>query len=151
MGGSYSGRYGRRSSRARVEDLSPLTISQLRRARVFDGKPTTGTAADLVIAGAKFHITFDTTRQRLGGRRWWFRCPRCGSRRARLSVAERWEHRAASLFRQAGCSINDDFHYKPKGMHWSRFDRLIDRAQEYETASMNYRLWPVLRRLGIAD
>lgn len=37
-------------------------------------------AIETTVAGRSFHFEFESTRQPLGGSRWWWKCPRCGRR-----------------------------------------------------------------------
>jgi hypothetical protein len=57
-----------------------------------------------------------------------------------LGLCDRWRRQAESLYRRAGCHIDDSFYRKPKQMHWETFNRLIDRAQEYEDAFLELEL-----------
>lgn len=89
-----------------------------------------------------------------GGTRWWFACTLCQRRVRKLhlghdppifacrkchhlrytsqseSLADRLLRKAHKLYRRAGSSTNGTtFTVKPKGMHWTTFDRLMDEAE----------------------
>jgi hypothetical protein len=106
---------------------------------------------------AEQRIGYEWTPQHLGGRRRWFRCPDCGSRCAILYLSGRrfrcrecshlsyhsqqvsghWRavSQAQSIRMRMGASGNLmlPFPDKPKGMHWTRYHRLQDRAHTYES------------------
>ncbi len=173
MGGFGSGRSGRRSRHARVEDLSTLDVRDLRDAGLLEEVGTSLERAKLSLSwnGIEAILHISRTAQPFGGFRWWLHCPRCHGRNTKLYVwraasspiscrtcyglrytsqslglADRWQHRAATFYKQAGCNMYDSFHYKPKGMHWRMFNQLIDRAQEYEEASIGFGLAHFLSR-----
>jgi len=165
MGGFGSGRFGRRSRRLRVEEVHEFAIGRLRKAGMFDDAERTSVAS-FSVGHEAVRVHFETTFQPLGGLRWWFLCPRCGNRRAKLyirisahfpiacrechrlrytsqclSMPERWRHRANVYFRRAGCRTSDSFYYKPKWMRWRTFNELIDHAEEFENLCFGYGLW----------
>jgi hypothetical protein len=110
----------------------------------------------------------EETRTYFGGRRLWFRCPRCDGRcrvlygtwriacrrchRLRyLSQRETKEDRATRQMLKIVKRLNpddpdpcNDLPEKPKGMHWSTYDRMVER---YEGYSEKWGL-AILRRLG---
>lgn len=106
-------------------------------------------------------IHLQATSQHLGGRRWWFTCPGCGRRAAKL-----YTRPGADLFLCRGChglgytsqrespmfralsqaqkirmdlggspATVDTFPAKPKGMHWRTYWRLRAKAMRYEGRS----------------
>jgi hypothetical protein len=170
MGGIWSGRYGRRSRRRRVEEMHELSVACLRPALMFPGNDTP-TVATVWVGREDVRIRFESTPQHLGGVRWWLLCPRCGRRRAKLyshpstlaayacrechqlryrsqclSMPERWRHRANVYFRRAGCHTSDSFYHRPKWMRSTTFNELIDRAEAFENACFGYWLSQALRR-----
>src|SRR3990172_2521577 len=99
MGSVLSGRYGRRSSRATVHDCLALDVRFLGRksllaagscfllswtqqGQTVDSLSATVEEKRLIIAGAYGcdAVSLDSTAAGFGGRRAWFRCPRCGRR-----------------------------------------------------------------------
>jgi hypothetical protein len=112
-------------------------------------------------------VYLESTRMYFGGRRLWFRCPRCDGRCRVLygtwRIACRRCHRLRYLSQretrsgranlgmmkivkrldpEATCN---ELPPKPKGIHWSTYDRLTDRYDTYDT------MWSmaVMRRFGI--
>ncbi len=105
-----------------------------------------------------------------GGARWWWACPGC-QRRARVlylppgspvfacrrchqlrhysqaeSRADRLLRKSRKLYHRAGSEDGGTtFIYKPKGLHWRTFDRLVDKAEAATLASM--RAHPFINRL----
>jgi len=101
---------------------------------------------------------------RYGGMRCWFRCPACDRRctrlflplfltryacrqchnlryrSQRLSMPARWDHRADKIVATLGGEADDGLVYKPRGMHWRTFHRLMDRVQELHDGSIAYSL-----------
>ena len=101
-------------------------------------------------------IWFDRTRCNYGGTRKWFLCSHCGTRVAVLYGADirflcrhcyrlpytsqgedypdRMQRRADKIgLKLDPDGLDDDYYYKPKGMHWKTFNRLIstnNRLQE---------------------
>ena len=171
MGGFGSGRFGRRSPRARIEETPSVTVRDLRGLR--DPVPFETVVLSLAPSGVPTRVRITSTPQTFGGWRSWLVCPRCGKKCVRLyirpasfrpiacrrchqlryvsqclSMSERWHHRAHRLYRRAGCSMNDVFHYRPKYMRESTFNRLIDRAIEFDQAWMGYGLWRILGNKG---
>ncbi len=98
-------------------------------------------------------IAFDWTPCTYGGLRPWFLCPRCARRCARLVTVRgvlrcrvclnlRYASQGADAMRRA-CyrafairgrlggrgSLNDPFPEKPRGMHWTTYERLREREQ----------------------
>jgi hypothetical protein len=101
-------------------------------------------------------VCLEATRMHFGGRRLWFRCPRC-ERRCRViygtwriayqrchrlwycSQRETKEDRATRAMLKIVRRLNpddpdpcNDLPEKPKGMHWRTYDRLVDRYQGHE-------------------
>jgi len=93
-------------------------------------------------------IWFDRTRCNYGGKRKWFLCPHCGKRVAVLygadirflcrhcyrlpyssqgeSYLDRMERKADKInLKLDPDGLEEDYYYKPKGMHWKTFNRLI--------------------------
>jgi hypothetical protein len=111
-------------------------------------------------------IYLESTPMHFGGRRLWFRCPRCDGRCSVLygtwRIACRRCHRVRYLSqretrsgranlgmmkivkrldRKATCNALPS---KPKGMHWRTYERLAERYEDYDT------MWSlaVMRRFG---
>ena len=104
---------------------------------------------------------------RFGGRRQWFRCPKCGRRCRilygdsrfrcrrchRLSYSSQAESRADRATRAMFKIVRrldpeedcNDLPRKPKGMHWRTYDRLAERYEHYNAQ------WGMeaMRRFGI--
>jgi len=100
-------------------------------------------------------VYLEATRTYFGGRRLWFRCPRCEGRcrvlygtrliacrrchRLRYcSQRETKEDRAMRAMLKIVRRLNpddpdpcNDLPEKPLGMHWSTYDRLVDRFEGY--------------------
>jgi hypothetical protein len=102
-----------------------------------------------------YMVSLTTTRPHFGGLRWWFVCPACGRRVAKLHsppggdiFASRAAYglayhsqRESPLFRQltitqeirerlgGGRCIDDPFPDKPKGMHWKTYWKLRGKAE----------------------
>ena len=116
-------------------------------------------------------IVRTTTLQPLGGRRWWWVCPRRGdlvsklykpngrdrfaSRKAhnmayrsqRQSPQDRALGRAFKIRRQLGSTGGiGSYVEKPKGMRWATFDREMKRLQQVEGV-VNAHTWMLVRRL----
>jgi hypothetical protein len=170
MGGIGSGRFGRRSSRSRVEEVHEVAATRVHPERV--RSRDSRRVATVSLGNATAELRFETTVQPFGGVRWWFVCPRCVTRRAKLcvllgghhfacrgchrlrytsqclSMPERWRYRADVFLRRAGCRSSDIVYDKPKWMRWQTFKRMIDRAEEFEDAHCGYGL---RRFLGQTD
>lgn len=121
-----------------------------------------------------YWIQLETTSQPLGGRRWWFLCPKLGTRAAKLYLppdalmfASRKAHRLAyrsqretpqdralsrafKLRHRLGADggIGDPIP-KPKGMRWATFEREMDRVCDAETIC-NANLVAFARKLGLS-
>src|SRR5262245_40321657 len=165
MGGSGSGRWG--SRRPLAEALRRIDLAQLRR----DHPITPGTLVTMRYQWANGRqvettVSFLFTTGRLGGRRVWFCCPSCdrrcqilyGSWRIachrchRLRYLSQRESRCGRanlgmmkivkrLDPEATCTALPP---KPKGMHWSTYERLCER---YDTYDMMWSM-AVMRRFG---
>lgn len=156
MGSASSGNYGRRSARKTTCEVWQRTTvrSLLRVVPPHLRKPEKVEA----LTGVRCSVAVLPT----GAWRWWMHCPRCGHPRAtlyrlpdaglacrvchrlnyrsqRLTTPARWRHRARKLFARARCSADDSYFYRPKGMHWATFNRLIDEAEGLELAALG--LW----------
>ena len=120
-----------------------------------------------------YWIQLETTPQPLGGRRWWFLCPKLGTRTTKLylppgamTFASRKAHRlgyrsqretpqdralshAFKLRHRLGADggIGDPI-IKPKGMRWATFDREMDRICGAE-AICDANLAAFARKLGL--
>ncbi len=103
-----------------------------------------------------YRIYLERTPCRFGGERTWFLCPECGQRVAKLYCAEqhyvcrhcgdlayksqredrdtRTLHRAQAIRIKLGGSANmlECFPPKPKGMHWSTYERHWAEARQLE-------------------
>ena len=102
-------------------------------------------------------IWFDSTPCHYGGLRKWFICPQCDTRVAVLyhvnqlflcrhcynlpyasqgeDHTDRMQRRVDKIVRKFGPeSLEDDFYYKPKGMHWKTFERLISTENRLQEA-----------------
>jgi hypothetical protein len=166
MGGHGSGRWGV-SRRPLAESMRRIDLAELSR-----NQHLTDRHALKVIRnnGERVEVTtvyLESTRMYFGGRRLWFRCPRCDGRCRVLygtwRIACRRCHRLRYLSQretrtgranlgmmkivkrvdpEATCNALPP---KPKGMHWSTYDRLSERYDTYDT------MWSmaVMRRLGI--
>jgi hypothetical protein len=100
-------------------------------------------------------VWFTSTGQHLGGKRQWFRCPRCGRRCVVLyggtvfrcrkcyrlayqsqNEAPMWRglSQAQKLRQRLGGSgsMEGPFPPKPKGMHWKTYDAIYRRAERLE-------------------
>src|SRR6516165_10693641 len=170
MGGHGSGRGGV-SRRQFAESMRRIDLAKLRR-----DEPSLTAGHRLQIScqrndGEKVDVAnvyLETTRMYFGGRRLWFKCPRCDNRcrvlygtwriaclrchRLRyLSQRETKEDRATRQMLKIVKRLNpddpdpcNDLPEKPNGMHWSTYDRLVER---YEGYSEQWGL-AILRRLG---
>ena len=167
MGGLGSGRGGV-SRRQLAEALRRIDLAQLRRkepslSQNHSLKVTCRREDGEVVDVAT--IYFDATRMHFGGRRLWFRCPRCDARCRVLfgtwRIACRRCHRLRYLSQresrsgranlgmmkivkrldpEASCNALPS---KPERMHWSTYARLSERYDAYDT------MWAmaVMRRL----
>lgn len=109
MGSVFSGRYGRRSTRATVADCLALdvrllgrksllavgscfTVSWTQRGETLDSVSVTVEVGRLILAGAygRDRVRLKSTACGFGGRRWWLLCPRCGQRCCLLYQAGGW-------------------------------------------------------------
>jgi hypothetical protein len=151
MGGSGSGRWG--SRKLTTESLRRIDLAQLRREHPLTVRSVADVAYQRGGEKIQANICLAVTKTRFGGRRLWFICPSCGGR-CRVLFAWRWlmcrrccglryssqaETRAARATRamfkivrtlDPSAQIND-LPPKPKGMHWSTYDRLVDRYWAY--------------------
>jgi hypothetical protein len=167
MGGFGSGRFGRRSSRSRVQEVHEVAATRVHPERMRSRDVTQ--VATVSLGNATAELRFVTTTQPFGGLRWWFLCPRCATRRAKLyvrlggrhfacrechrlrytsqclSMPERWRYRADVFLRRAGCHSSDSFYDKPKWMRWATFNEIIDRAEEFDAAHCGYGLRRFIR------
>jgi hypothetical protein len=113
-------------------------------------------------------VYLEATRMHFGGRRLWFRCPRCDGRCRVLhgtwriacrrchklrycSQRETKEDRATRAMLKIVRRLNpddpdpcNDLPEKPQGMHWSTYDRFVER---YETYNEQWGL-AIMRRFG---
>ena len=112
-------------------------------------------------------VPFVWTPLKFGGQRRWFQCLRCGRRCRILYGGGRFRCRRCRRVRYASQSETkadratramfkivkrldpeeecNDLPFKPKGMHWSTYNRLADRYEYYDTQ------WALaaMRRFGI--
>jgi hypothetical protein len=170
MGGHGSGRWGV-SRRPLAESMRRIDLATLRR----DAPPLTArhtlqiryyNAADEQVQVTTVYL--ESTRMYFGGRRLWFRCPRCEGRCRVLygtwriacrrchrlrdcSQRETKEDRATRAMLKIVRRLNpddpvpcNDLPEKPKGMHWNTYDRLVER---YETYSDKWGVG-IMRRYG---
>jgi hypothetical protein len=162
MGGIGSGRCGRRAAHARVEDLPAFTVRELREKGLFAGEERASFERRVSRRHVTAHLRVSRTAQPFGGFRWWVHCPLCDRRKAKLHIEKwaphpvacrtchglhyesqslglryRWLKRAQRFYGRAGYDIVDGFCYKPKGMRWTTFNRLVERAREYEEAGLS--------------
>lgn len=128
-------------------------------------------SADLQDVVDRYRVDLDSTVQPLGGRRWWFLCPRTGERVAALylplgarrfasagayrlayqsqrsTARDRAIGRAHKIRRRLGADVNPLVEVeKPHRMRWSTFDREMARLKVAEGAA-NAHLWQVVQRL----
>ena len=107
-----------------------------------------------------YQIPLEMTQPNYGGVRWWFRCPGCGRRVTNLYIKQRffWCRKCNDLtYRSQQYSFYDRMRlmykkyenlaqkdgFKRKGMHWSTYCALMDKANDYEiTAEI-----PLMKRL----
>lgn len=120
-----------------------------------------------------YWIELVTTLQPFGGRRWWFVCPKLGTRATKLylppgaltfasrkayrlgyrsqreTTHDRAISRAFKLRRHLGASggIGDPI-FKPEGMRWATFERELDRICDAE-AICDANLAAFARKLGL--
>jgi hypothetical protein len=161
MGNFNSGRYG---GKAKCEQFLFIDVRMLTRKNVLkNGHQLTGTwpngskmgitvrthSIDLqysIDGGSSniYPISLDYTDCNYGGQRAWFKCPRCGTRNAKLFVrsgrfacrsCHRLVYRTQVLdpiarnqhaYHRAQSKL-DEHEMKPKGMHWRTFDRICER------------------------
>lgn len=121
-------------------------------------------------------LTATATPQPFGGVRWWWSCPACGRRCAKLyrplrgeaqrfrcrgchrltytsqalAMPERWRWRAQALYARVGTHAHADFHYKPKRMRWTTFNRILDKAEEFDEAHVGWGLRQFARSFSAA-
>jgi hypothetical protein len=107
------------------------------------------------------NLYLQTTNPHLGGVRWWFTCPNCGRRVAKLYIPPRDEfflcrhcyrltyqsQRESPMFRLLGQAqkirarlggstiIDEPFPKKPKYMHWRTYERWHSKAKRYERSA----------------
>lgn len=163
MGGIWSGRYGRRSARRSTSECYAIGVRSLRAALPSQEPTPNGCAGG--------RLRFSTTPQPTGGVRWWVHCPHCDRRctrlygavtlgcrvclrltfrSQRLTTRQRYDYGAAKLLARIGCTRDDPFFYRPKGMHWSTFTRIIERVEEYADAADAVALGSFMRAAGRA-
>jgi len=123
-------------------------------------------------SSSDYTIALQTTPQPLGGRRWWFVCPRTGNLVAKLhlpngahtfasrkayrlgyrsqreSPRDRARSRTQDLRYKLGGSINlmEPIPIKPKWMRWRTYDRQIAKIEAADKISNIY-LWSFVQRL----
>ncbi len=103
------------------------------------------------------HIKLTTRPQPFGGRRWWFICPRTGRLASRLHLPDGAYNFACRVAYQLGYlsqrqtprdralshayalrqrlgnnGVIGEYIFKPKGMHWRTFERLVTRIRKAE-------------------
>lgn len=165
MGGYGSG--SRPRSRRRVAETCPrLTVRDITARRTL----TVGHTAVVACYGEhRQSLPLDSTPQPFGGHRWRFRC-QCGRltsvlyfwdwwgcrqchrldyRSRRLSTPDRWQFRARKLYAKIGCTGQERWYPKPKGMRWTTFNRIVDAAQDYEEAAIGYGLRAFVAHIGL--
>jgi hypothetical protein len=114
-------------------------------------------------------VRLDRTPCNYGGERQWFSCPNCRNRVAvlygpgarflcrncyGLAYSSQHEHHADRMMRKAqkirrrlDGDETDSYWRKPKGMHWTTFDRLVQQARDAEDAG-----WTAAERMfGCSD
>jgi hypothetical protein len=121
-----------------------------------------------------YRVELTTTRQPLGGRRWWWICPRRGDLVAKLYkptsaglFASRKAHRLAyrsqrqsphdrpisqafKLRRRLGSTAGiGDYIEKPKGMRWATFDRKMEQVEAAEAVCNAYLIRAFQRISGL--
>lgn len=74
-------------------------------------------------------------------------CHQLRYRSQRLSIADRWQHRAAKLYDRIGGRARGLIK-RPRGMHRVRFNRLREEASGYEAASFGWRFQGIFGRLS---
>lgn len=163
MGGSGSGRHGRRSTRSRIEDLYAISVGHLAgqgsgTSTAFHAPTGQIRVVSFTLGAATYDLELTSTQQRLGGHRCWLVCPWCRTRRRHLyhvrntasiacrlclrlrytsqclSRSERWRHQAESLYDRA-----EHLHmFRSTGQGakqvQSRVRTLLMRASAYEEA-----------------
>lgn len=141
-----------------LERLPALRMSSIRRRLPPGAKPGDRPCIELSgshISGGRVTVLLDSTPQPFGGVRWWMRCPSCGNRcgvlycwrgmyrcqrchglpyrSQRVTDRERWSRQAAKLWaRVAVVDEESGWRNKRPWVRWSTFNRLADRAEEYE-------------------
>jgi hypothetical protein len=169
--GGYGSGLWRRSRRPLAETMRRIDLATLRR-----DEPSLTAGHRLQVScqrndGEKVEVAnvyLESTRTHFGGRRLWFRCPRCDNRcrvlygtwriaclrchRLRyLSQRETKEDRATRAMLKIVRRLNpedpdpcNDLPEKPPRIHWSTYNRHVER---YERYSEQWGL-AILRRLG---
>lgn len=138
-----------------LERLPALRMSAIRRHMPPGADASRPGRLELHTPGGSVTVRLDATPQPFGGVRWWMRCPSCGDRRTvlyywrsmyrcqrchglpyrsqRATDQERWARQAAKLWdRIAVVDEETGWRNKRPWIRWSTFNRLADRAEEYE-------------------
>lgn len=190
MGGYGS---GRQEETAKTDGALRLSVHELLRQRrlapghhLVTWRWTSGREASVGLEVREDHLVLSFTSERgaraqrvwleytannYGGRRPWFRCPRCSRRVgvlyfrggeftcrhcSGLKYKSKSEGRADRMRRRA-CKIRDrlgaDYSMcllasRPKGMHWSTFFRLEEQLADIESEVLRYELAQTIRYLG---
>ena len=133
---------------------------QLETAQLMSEDPSLSVEIDVGPSGAVQHVAVVATRQRLGGVRWWFSCPRCERRCAvlyrpresehyacrvctgadyespKVSRRRRAERRAMKIRAKLEVDPADGTVAKPVGMHRATYERLLAELRRFEWAAL---------------
>jgi hypothetical protein len=156
MGGWGSGRHGRRSRRPMTVECPAIRVGECIETHPPHYSPD-GPWLRVAITGDgapyELRVRLDWTEQPTGGRRWWFSCPACDRRcgvlyvggarflacrlclhlnypSQRMGYERRMTAKMDHWFGRVGCHRDDEFHYKPAGMHWRTFNHALEQANE---------------------
>jgi hypothetical protein len=168
MGGYGSGPQ-RRSQFQLMEHCAVLKTEELtrgdrQRGPVLDGERIASVFTREGQTSSRQEGSLKLTSCRFGGMRRWFSCPGCGRRCTRLFLPprrsryecsrchglryrsqrllspDRWSRRAEKIVARLGGEADDGLVYKPRGMHWRTFHRLMDLVNALNDASIGYTL-----------
>ncbi len=153
MGGLGSSRWLGHQRRLTVGEVVPVTTMEVVRAANLDPAAPALRLSYRVDQRANADFWLEPAPQPFGGVRWWFRCPRCGRRRARLyaiggslqcrecarlvyatqrmDCGLRLQWKGIKLLRRAGlppgttgARPSETFPARPSGMHRHTFERV---------------------------
>jgi len=173
MGGVGSGNWYRLDRKTLVEDCLCLDVNQFNRrgylqaGHSINAGWTGGANINVTTMPGAIELSYTVSSEpfcyqvpltwthcNYGGKRPWFVCPHCGSRRGKLYLNNKYflcrfchnlayrsqrnepiytlRNKARRIYEKLGVNGFDDIKPKPKGMHWKTYNMLWDEVERLE-------------------